>query len=172
MKYTYPKIEGWMSEQELEWLFQKATSYKDIVEVGSFKGLSTHALLSGTEGKVTAIDNWELNWREDHPHYGETVFKEFKENLKEFKNLEIVCANQNNAVGKFKDNSLDMVFLDFTTDKNTLVNAIKSWLPKVKESGIICGHEYSDKWQGVKDAVNEIFGEPDGVLDTIWYKKI
>lgn len=171
-KYEHNNIEGWMSYDELAWLFEAAKGCKEIVEVGSFKGRSTHALLSGTDGKVTAIDNWELNWREDHPHHGETIFKEFKENLKNFKNLEVLHMNQDVAVHKFEDNSLDLVFLDFTTDKNTLVNTIKSWLPKIKEGGVICGHEYASNWQGVKDAVGEVFGEPDGVLDTIWYKKI
>lgn len=172
MKYTTNTIQGWMSADELNWLFETAKNYQNIVEVGSFRGRSTHALLSGTKGKVTAIDSWELDFRVGHPENRYDVFNDFTENLKDFKNLEVMHMDQNNAVGKFEDNSLDMVFLDFTTDKNTLITTIKSWLPKIKEGGIICGHEYASNWQGVKDAVGEIFGEPDGVIDMIWYKKI
>ena len=44
------------------------------------------------------------------------------------------------------------------------------WLPKAKK--IICGHDYCNAWPGVMKAVDEIFGQPDGVCGSIWYKRI
>lgn len=171
-KYKHNDIEGWMSEEELNWLFETSQKCNNIVEVGSFKGRSTHALLSGTQGKVTAIDSWKLHWDINHPHNGEVVFKEFKENLKEFTNLEIVKATSNETVNKYEDDSFDMVFLDFTVHYDEYLEAIKKWSIKIKEGGIICGHEYSDDWKEVKKAVDEVFGKPDGVVEMIWYKQL
>lgn len=166
-KYKHNDIDGWMSEEELTWLFETAQKYNNIVEVGSFKGRSTHALLSGTKGNVTAIDNWVLHWDINNPQHGETAFKEFTENLKDFKNLKVLRETSNEAVSSFEDDSLDMVFLDFTTHYNEYLEAIKKWSSKTK---FICGHEYSKDWEGVIKAVDEVFGKPDGVIGMIWYK--
>lgn len=166
-KYECNKIEGWMSEEELLWLFETAKNYQKIVEIGSFKGRSAHALLSGTSGTVTCIDNWELHWDKNNPHNGDKVFSEFKENLKDFTNLFIIKDISNNAVQKFEEREIDLVFLDFTTNYNEYLRAIKDWSPKTK---LICGHEYSDKFPGVLKSVNEFFGKPDGVIGMIWYK--
>lgn len=168
--YNKNSIEGWMSEEELQWLFKQAQDMETIVEVGSFKGRSTHALLSGTKGNVTAIDNWVLHWDVNNPQHGETAFKEFTENLKDFNNLIIMRTTSNEAVNSFKDDSLDMVFLDFTTTYPEYLEAINKWLPKTKK--LICGHEYSEKFPGVIKAVDEVFGKPDGIIGMIWYKNI
>lgn len=168
-KYKHNNIDGWMSEEELNWLFETAKDCKNIVEVGSFKGRSTHALLSGTKGNVTAIDDWVLHYDINNSQHGETAFKEFKENTKDFKNLNIIRARSNEAVNSFKDDSLDMVFLDFTTHYTEYLEAIKKWSPKTK---FICGHEYSKDWEGVVKAVDEVFGKPDGVVGMIWYKQL
>jgi len=168
-KYKHNDIEGWMSEEELNWLFETSQKCNNIVEVGSFKGRSTHALLSGTQGKVTAIDSWKLHWDKNHHHNGEVVFKEFKENLKDFTNLEIVKATSNETVNRYEDDSLDMVFLDFTTQYHEYLQAIKKWSLKTK---FICGHEYSEKFHDVIKAVDEVFGKPDGVVGMIWYKQL
>lgn len=167
IKYKDNNIDGWMSKEELNWLFETAQKCNNVVEVGSFKGRSTHALLSGTKGKVTAIDNWKLHWDTNHPHNGEVVFREFKENTKDFTNLEIIKATSNETVNNFEDNSLDMVFLDFTTNYDEYLEAIQKWLPKTK---LICGHEYYKDWEGVVRAVDKVFGKPDGVVGMIWYK--
>lgn len=168
-KYSDKKIEGWMSEEELQWLFEQAQNMESIVEIGSFKGRSTDALLS-SGAKVTAIDNWKLHWDKSNAQHGETVYKEFMENTKEYKNIEILRSNSNEAVTKFDEESVDMVFMDFTTTYPEYLESIKKWLPKTNK--LICGHEYSEKFPDVIKAVDEVFEKPDGVIGMIWYKYI
>ena len=54
-----PEIPGWMSAEELQWLFEQAGQHENIVEIGSWMGRSTHALLTGTKGKVIAVDTFQ-----------------------------------------------------------------------------------------------------------------
>ena len=39
------------------------------------------------------------------------------------------------------------------------------YLPKVKNGGIIGGHDYTDNWVEVRQAVDEVFGSPDRKYD-------
>ncbi len=52
-------IQGWMSLKELNWLYQQAKKCDSILEIGSWKGRSTHALLSGCKGIVTCVDTFK-----------------------------------------------------------------------------------------------------------------
>jgi len=50
---------------------------------------------------------------------------------------------------------------------------IKTWLPLVREGGLLTGHDYGKK-QGVKKAVDEYFGEGVELMlpEYIWIKKV
>jgi len=50
--YKATQIEGWMSYAELIWLNLTAKKMNSIVEIGSWKGRSAHALASACPGKV------------------------------------------------------------------------------------------------------------------------
>jgi predicted O-methyltransferase YrrM len=67
-----------------------------------------------------------------------------------------------NAANLFRDKSLDFVFIDASHEYEDVRDDILSWLPKVKEGGVIAGHDYYpydyNYFQGVKKAVNEILG--------------
>jgi predicted O-methyltransferase YrrM len=53
-----PEIRGWMFSYELRWLYDQAKSLQpgDLLEVGSFRGLSASAL--GQAGKLTCVDTF------------------------------------------------------------------------------------------------------------------
>lgn len=169
--FEYPNqdIDGWMSFEECQWLYNVAKKYDTIAEIGSWKGRSTHALLSGAKGVVHAIDHFEGSSQDgytgtdsDKAHGG--TFEEFKENTKEFKNLLTHKKSSVEGSKDFKDNSIEMVFIDAGHTYDEVMEDIKHWLPKATK--LISGHDYS--WPGVKKAVDEVFGKPDYVVDTIW----
>ncbi|MBU4356393.1 MAG: class I SAM-dependent methyltransferase, partial [Proteobacteria bacterium] len=58
---VYPgnDIKGWMSQKELQWLYEQARNMDSIVEIGCWHGRSTHAFLSGCRGTVYAVDHWQ-----------------------------------------------------------------------------------------------------------------
>ena len=68
------------------------------------------------------------------------------------------------AVKKFKDKSVDFVFLDASEAYEGVKEDITNWLPKVKPGGILAGHDYYpegyyDWFPGGKNAVNELISD-------------
>lgn len=171
-EYTIPDIEGWMSPPEMMFLYEQAKKFKTVIEIGSWKGKSTHALASGCKGTVTCIDHWRgsegditltLASRED-------VYTTFTKNTAEFKNIKVLRGFSHEIATENTSLKADMVFIDAGHNYDSCKQDIEDWLPRTKK--LICGHDYSSEFPGVIKAVNEKFGKPDGVIDTLWYKAI
>lgn len=169
-EYAENGIDGWMTIQELNWLYKTSQVHEKIVEVGSWKGRSTHALLNGNKGSVTAVDTWKGSADPKDGTHGQDTFDEFMTNCGAFNNLKTLRMPSVESAKSFDDKSIDMVFIDAGHTYEELKEDIAAWLPKTK--AIICGHDYSEVWPGVMQAVDEAFGKPDGVEDTIWWKVV
>jgi len=171
--FEYPDqgIDGWMTFIELNWLYNMGKKYKDIAEVGSWKGRSTHALLSSGID-VTAVDTWEGSdfEKDDTSRLAkiQDVFKQFKDNTKGFDNLKIHKARSLDAAKDYPDGAFDVVFIDAGHTYEDVKRDIAAWKSKAKK--MLCGHDYlQDVWMGVIQAVDEAFGKPDGVEGSIWW---
>lgn len=158
VKFEYDNdIEGEMAKEEINWLYMIAKKMDSIVELGSLKGRSTHALLSGCKGIVHAIDTFERPG----------AYKAFLENVGHFKSLRTYKMDSIKAAEKFKDKSIDMVFIDADHSYEAVKADIEAWLPKTKK--LICGHDYNLKqWPEVVRAVNEKFNKIGRVYN-IWF---
>lgn len=160
-------IVGWMTKSELNWLKQTAEMMDNVVEIGSWKGRSTHALLTGCKGKVTAVDHFKGTVGETEGPHKEAlendIHAEFMKNVGHFENLDVLKMDSLEAAKLFEDQSVDMVFIDGDHSCDGVRKDIEAWLPKCRK--MICGHD----WQlhSVQEAVTERFGEPD-TADTIW----
>lgn len=169
--YAANSIPGWMSFKEQSFLFDNARNMESVIELGSWKGKSTHALLSSKCPKVVAVDTWKGSKAEPEAHAeaaSGSVFADFKKNVGHFTNLEIIEGDINEIVKNVADKSFDMVFIDAGHTYEEVKNDIKKWKGKAKI--LLCGHDYVSGWPGVIQAVDEELGGPDGVADTIWYK--
>lgn len=60
--------------------------------------------------------------------------------------------------------SLDFVFIDAGHSHRAVSADIRAWLPKVKSGGWFGGHDYSDRFPGVKTAVYAAFGKQIDLL--------
>jgi hypothetical protein len=163
-------IEGWMTPLELEFLSVMAAKNKTVLEVGSWKGRSTKALLDAAK-KVFAVDTWEGSQDPDDLTYEqakkEDIFATFKKNVGHYDNLKIIKKDSIAASKMFSDKAVDMVFIDANHTYEGVSADIKAWLPKARK--VICGHDYADGWPGVKQAVDEIFeGKKIQVVGSIW----
>jgi hypothetical protein len=68
----------------------------------------------------------------------------------------------------FDDKSVDCLFIDAGHSREAVMKDIDCWLPKMKPNGIMAGHDYK-AWEGVNQAVTEVFGEPDKVENDCWF---
>lgn len=141
-------IWGWMSPDELEWLRVTASGMSSVAEVGSLRGRSAFALLTGCPGPVYCIDPW------DDPR-GECL-PAFMENCGHFPNLVAAQGRSPEVAAVIPD--VDMVFIDGAHDYASVVADIEGWLPQTLK--LICGHDYYDtaEWS-VQRAVDERFGD-------------
>ena len=147
-----------------------------MIEIGSYMGEST--MMFASSGLFEQIDVIE-------PHRGNEAFnnenkinwsevkKEFKLNLRHFKNIIIHHKDfSHNVDDKFEDGSYDFVYIDADHSYESVKKDIELYLPKLKKGGIIGGHDYCPySWPDVIKAVDESIGEPDSVVwDTSWIK--
>lgn len=165
--YDDPQIDGMVSYAELNWLYRTSKAVDSFLEIGSYKGKSTHAILSSGCKEVYAVDHFVGS--SDPVETGNLdTYEEFRKNVRGFSNLTIHRMSSLEAVSKFEDKSLDVVFIDGGHKIQEITEDIVAWLPKAKK--IICGHDYNDV-KAVKLAVDTLLG-PVQVCDRIWWKEL
>jgi len=169
-----------MSPEDLTFLFESAKRMSSIVEIGSWKGRSTHALLSGCPGVVYAVDHFKGSQSAQAIGLAREAARvdihvEFIKNVGYFSNLIVHRMKSLEAVSLFADQSVDMVFIDGEHLYEDVKADILAWLPKATK--LICGHDYQigPEWEsvcgGVVKAVDEIFG-PVNHAELIWHKSL
>lgn len=166
-------IDGFMSDEEMTWLNERARTVDSIVEVGCWKGRSTFALLTGcVRGRVYAVDHWLGSPSERDTNHREAVegdvFEIFVNNVGLFANLEIVRAESSEAATRFADRSIDMIFLDGDHEFEAVARDIAVWLPKCRT--LFCGHDrmFDGVAQAIFEAGLEVYAGPG----SIWYVKV
>ncbi len=125
-----------------------------IAEIGSWKGMSTAVLAQTVKpfnGVVFAIDHWQGSIGVPEHKQAETrdMLSNFRHNMKALGLLDIVhpmIMDSKTAAGMFKDNYLDMVFIDADHSYSHIKEDIEMWLPKLKPNGIIAGHDCEEKY--------------------------
>jgi len=163
--YIDPGIEGMMTPAEMEWLYQTSKTVDSFLEIGSYKGKSTHAILSGGCKKVYAVDHFVGS--SDPIETGNLdTYEAFMQNVGHFENLNVRKMSSLEAVKEFEEKILDVVFIDGGHRIQEITEDIVAWLPKTKK--ILCGHDYHDA-KAVRMAVDILLG-PVQVCDRIWYK--
>ncbi len=171
--FTYPKFYTQMVE--------KANTQSHFVEVGCWRGRSTvymavEIINSNKNIKFDCIDPYYfekfykegLNQYQQNPYYVENyelnaIYLEFIKNIEPVKNVvNHIKDFSTNASKKYKNNSLDFVFLDGNHLYKSVIADIDHWLPKIKIGGILAGHDYWNEehylfQEGVNKAVDEKF---------------
>jgi len=166
-------LPGWMSPAELIWLYETSRHMQSIVEVGSYKGRTTHPLCKGCQGLVFTIDNFMLPFGDDmviKDPDPTALYKEFYKNVGHFKNLVIFRTDSEVAAQFFKPKSIDMIFIDAGHEKDDLLKDLKAWLPICKK--LICGHDLQPAYPGIELALKEMNINYSFVVGSIWKHEI
>lgn len=131
------------SRDDLPELFKKL-GFKRGVEIGVYKGEFTEVLAkSGLE--IFGVDPWSLYDDYGNPKGVERMNQQYEsslERLKPYPNCKLIKKTSMEAVKDFENDSLDFVYIDGNHWFKYVTEDICEWSKRVKEGGIICGHDY------------------------------
>lgn len=141
------------------------------VEIGSYAGESAEIFVkTGKFKTLVCVDPWPLTRAHLRMAEGEQEFDEVcarHPEIRKLKERSLVAA------AMFEDTSFDFGYIDANHAYEFVRPDIVAWLPKIKPGGILAGHDYSPRFDGVRRAVNEIFGKPERVFcDTSWMVRV
>lgn len=142
------------------------------VEVGVFTGALSTKLLSRPDLKLFMVDSWiqadpESDYAKSTDFHGNLTqsdqdrFYNHSVAVTSFAadRREVIRKDSVTASKDFEDGSLDFVFIDADHTYEGCKADIIAWLPKVKDGGWICGHDFRNpnypSW-GVEKAVAEL----------------
>lgn len=174
--------EWWFNYQDF-YTFISEKNYQTLVEVGVWKGHSISFLAQkmkekGEDCKIYAVDLWENTYKwEGNKNLRDQVpilYDIYNENLK-INGVRDIITDLKGAswdmADNFEDGTVDFVFIDADHEYESVFKDINAWIPKIRKSGIISGHDYLNPC-GVKDAVNELVEDFQLSNDGVWYKII
>ena len=165
---------NWFNYKRFYKKITKENDFKVFVEIGSWKGHSTSYLGNLLKDKgivIYAIDLFDNTYKEYDSLEKKYMFEIFNYNIRKLNNIESIKSNSWEASERFKNASVDFVFIDADHSYNSVKKDIESWLPKVKKGGIISGHDYFNPC-GVKQAVDEIFLDKVEFYDKCWFVRL
>lgn len=140
-----------------------------VVEVGAYAGEGS-VILAALAKQVVCVDPWENGYDDldGASNTADKAEKVFDERVKEVKNITKIKGKSEDIVKKFDDGSVDVVYIDASHKYEDVKKDLQMWLPKVKNGGILSGHDYG-AFEGVTRAVNEIIGKPQETFnDSSW----
>ena len=162
----------------LEALIEQLPKNCVMAELGSFAGEST-ALFAQHCQSVHAVDLWQGSLCTAGIKSEETasdIEKRFDEVVKKYPTrIAKVKQSTHDAYQRFKNNTLDFVYIDALHTREAVKKDLELWLPKIKVNGFVGGHDYNPtQFPGVVQAVNEFFGEEyiQVFEDTSWLAKV
>ena len=138
---------GWFHQNEGDWYRFICERMKggNIVEIGSFEGLSLSHIKDTIKSRGNKIWSIEKYCRE-----------KLVKNTTEW-GVNLICSDSTQASLTFPDKFFDFIFIDADHKYQSVKDDILNWLPKLKENGLMGGHDYCSYWVGVKEAVDEVF---------------
>jgi len=69
-----------------------------------------------------------------------------------------------NCADEIENESIDMLFIDDEHIYDQVISDLHNYWPKIKVGGVVCGHDYEERFPGVSKAVYEFFGSNYEIL--------
>lgn len=180
----YTEIHGWF---DFNTIYDKAVLEAKhdavFVEVGAWFGKSTAYMAkkikeSRKQIKFHVVDIWCTKentsdlLKEFYAKHNNDIYQQFIDNMNKTGSSDHIIIKRklsHQAALDFENESLDFVFIDAAHDYESVKLDIQSWFPKVKNGGVIAGHDIN--WPGVQLAVEEHIEKHITVGPSWWYRK-
>jgi len=158
--------------------------FKTFVEVGCKEGRTTeHVLQHCSDCQVIAIDPWAAMPQKGTEGGSETyegwdfesIEADFWSRVEPFKDrLTFHRKTSVEAADAVEDGSQDLIFIDAAHDYESVIEDIAVWRPKLREGGILCGHDFQHDFPSVMDAVAKSFNllVVQVAPDSVWWVRV
>lgn len=177
-------IPGWFnfSRAYLE-AIELAKDGARFVEVGCWAGrsavfLASQIAQSGKKIRLHCVDHWQGSAEHQADPNLTDIYDIFLANTRSLRealgdDFVVMRSDSVKAAKRFKNASLDFVWLDAGHALEEVRADIRAWLPKVKPGGVIGGDDFP--MEGVRDAVHAELGReavrrmPENGWESWWY---
>lgn len=135
-----------------------------VVEVGCWHGRSTAwiARFCGSRSvEVVAVDHYQGSSDQYDSAYRATLAREdvagqFIDRMNLIgSNVRLMREDSAAAATRFRDVSIDLVFIDGSHNHASVSTDLRAWWPSVKFGGLLAGHDFDQEHPGVIAAVTE-----------------
>ena len=159
---TGPVVSTIAGRHELGFLFRDM-GYQRGAEIGVWRGSFSAYLCKTIPGlHLTCVDPWIRYGGYEDPKNQQAGLEDAYVQacaVLEPYGCDIKRMTSKKAAALVPDGSLDFIFVDGNHGKDYVLADLEAWVPKVRSSGIISGHDYElvprRKWLQVKAAVDE-----------------
>lgn len=148
------------TRQDFGKLFESVKEKGVGAEIGVQNGWNSLTILKYWTGKLLCVDIWE-----NQDEFDTTV-----ENISKL-NTEIIKGKSVDVANTIEDESLDFVYIDAGHTYEDIKSDYEAWFPKVRNGGVISGHDYCDSFEGVKRFVDELGVKFNITTDDMWEGK-
>lgn len=158
--------QGWYENHRQIESLVKLFHVKNVIEVGSWLGLSTRhiASLLPEGGKVYAIDHWKGSEEHQSSSILPSLYQQFLSNVIHenlaHKIVPIRMASLD-AAQCFRSLQVpinpDLIYIDASHDTDSVYADLIAWYPFVKDHGVLCGDDWN--WNSVRVAVEKFAHE-------------
>ena len=183
----YEEIQGWFCSCQAN-LFadfiKECDEGANIVEIGTWLGKSTRFMAQLIKDSGKKINYWVIDTFKGSPEEkihadiikeiskDGSIRKAFDKNMVGLKRyMKVIESDSVKAASQFKDESLDLVFIDGDHSMNAVIEDILAYYHKLKTGGIMAGDDYHPTW-GVYPAVNNLIGSLNlEIYGQVWRTK-
>lgn len=150
---TLLKYSPWSGHRRFGYDLVSYYEPENLVELGSFYGCSTFAFMqaikeNNLKTKIFPVDLWEAGDKFTIHDYEQDVYGFFTEIYeREFSSVytRMMKMSFDNALPDFENGSIDVLHIDGSHAYEDVRHDFESWLPKVKDKGIVLFHDISEQ---------------------------
>ena len=169
----------------LKYALEKLGKIDKAVEIGQRVGNNAEAMLKETDIKELYLVDPYLPYIDDSKEQSLEISQELQNRFKKGMlhrlchfgdRISILNTTSQKASTLFENKTFDYIYIDGDHSYEQVLNDIKSWFPKVKDNGVIAGHDFKNSFPGVVKAVVDFAKQENlkiiknGTSDW-WFKK-
>lgn len=151
MKKLLEDFRGIEARINIPMFLKKYGINKTIIEIGVRYGFFVRQLLACDPDLIVGIDHWSQGLQAGENDIGvsqrradgiyQTIFKQYMH----YPNVKFFRGYSAGAVDLFDDLSVDFIYIDADHTEQGCWEDITRWWKKVRQGGILAGHDYCDK---------------------------